>query len=452
MKAAIAVLFGVIVAALAVARIAHTPTPGTVDWYAAGDTVTVHGTVADEPDRRPLQTKYTIAVTSLTTQSGSTIENLTGKALVSDHRQWPEYTYGDTVAAMGILERPGAIDTFRYDNYLARYGIRSVMYRGSLNDIPLPRNTIPLSLLHKSLYDLKYRFEHRINRIYPEPHASFMAGLLTGSRAGIPERLTEVFNATGLTHIIAISGYNITIVIAIIGGLLFFLPPHIRFYPAIAAIILFTLFVGASAAVVRAAIMGILGLLARQLNRIATARLTVLWAAFLMTVGNPRVLWYDAGFQLSFLAVIGLMETAPLLDPLFRRIPDTLAVRDSLQMTIAAQIAAVPLIIVLFERVSLIAPVANLLVAPAIPFAMLFGSLGTLLSYVSFPLGQLVAYLGWACLEWIIRIATLCASIPFASIDFTMQPTTLISYYGILLGILLLQPPKKLRSKADRHH
>ena len=432
MKACAAVLLGMCVAVLAVVRVAHTPDLGSIDWYANAVTVTIAGTIADEPDRRPLLTKYTIAVEKLIDGSGAVI-HVRGKALVTDHRQWPEYAYDDTVTAKGVLERPGTIDGFRYDRYLARYGIRAVMYRASVQ-----REREAGFTLRGMLFALKERFEDRINRIYPEPHASFMAGLLTGSRKGTPEDLLRHFNTTGLSHIVAISGFNITIVIAIIGSMLFFLPPHIRFYPAVAAIILFTLFVGAGAAVSRAAIMGILGLLARQLNRIATARLTVLWAAFLMTVLNPRILWYDAGFQLSFLAVIGMMETAPLLDPVFRRVTNTLAIRDSLQMTVAVQIAAVPLIAVLFGRISLIAPVANLLSAPMVPLAMLFGSLGVLLSYISFPLGQMIAYLGWACLEWIIRVATLGAAVPFAAISASVSPGMLISYYGILVGILLI--------------
>ena len=243
-----------------------------------------------------------------------------------------------------------------------------------------------------------------------------MAGLLTGSRRGIPKELMEDFHRTGLTHIIAISGYNITIVIAFIASLLFFIPPHIRFLPISIAIITFTIFVGASAAVVRAAIMGILGLLALQTGRLKSTRLLILWTALLMTTWNPKILYYDAGFQLSFLAVIGITEFSPLLDRLLKNVPRAFAIRESLQMTIAAQIATAPLIVLLFGRLSLIAPLTNVLVAPVIPLAMLLGTLAVCVSTVSFPLGQLIAYLAWACLEWIILIARMGAALPLASI------------------------------------
>lgn len=357
--------------------------------YTFDESATIEGRISAEPDRRPLQTKYTI-----------------NHVLVSDHATYPQYQYGDMVRVTGVLERPGMIDNFNYGNYLSRYGIYAVMYRARVEKIA----DGPPSFF-RFLYRVKDRFEAQINKLYAEPHAAFMAGLLTGSRKGIPEDLMESFSATGLTHIIAISGYNITIVIAIISSLLFWLPLRWRFVPSILAIVVFTLFVGASAAVVRAAIMGILGLVALRWERISNVRLTLLWTAFFMLLWNPKYLWYDAGFQLSFLAVIGLVEIGPKLERYFTKVPDVLGIREALQMTLAAQISTAPLIIFLFGRLSFISPIANVLVAPAIPLAMLFGFLGTMLSFVWFFGGQVFAYLGWACLTWIIFIAEMLSGI-----------------------------------------
>ena len=106
-------------------------------------------------------------------------------------------------------------------------------------------------------------------------------------------------------------------------------------------------------------------------------------------------------------------------------------------MTVAAQIAAAPVIALLFDRLSLIAPLANLLIAPVLPLAMLFGALGTLISFVSLPLGLLIMYGGWTCLQWIIWIAKLCAALPFASVHITISPLIIIGYYSILITALL---------------
>ncbi len=433
-QGALAVCLGFSLALFAVARTHHVPSTRTVDTYATEQTVTLEGWISAEPDRRPMQTKYTVSVTTLETASGAIIEPITGDVLATDQSFWPRYAYGDAIRVRGTLEKPGDIDGFRYDHYLSRFGIYAVMYRGSFAALDEPKRGNPLLGF---LFALKEKFEAQTNRLYPEPHASFMAGLLTGSRKGIPENVLADFQFTGLTHIIAISGYNISIVIAIIGNALFWLPQRHRFVPSVLAIMAFTLFVGASAAVVRAAIMGILGLLALHTHNLNHARLTVLWTLVLMITWNPKQLWWDAGFQLSFLAVIGLMEVGPYLAKWVRWFPETLGIREAIQMTMAAQITAVPWIIVLFGRFSLIAPLANLLVAPFIPPAMLFGFLGTVLSILWMPLGLVVAYIGWACLEWIIQVAHALARVPYASVDIPNASLIFATVYYVFLACIL---------------
>lgn len=443
----LAFFLGVSCAFLRVAQTTHEPSPDTIDSYASGSYVEVTGIIIAEPDRRPLQTKYTIESEQIEFfGSGALIKSVNGKILVTDKRQWPEFQYGDSVVARGTLEKPGKIETFHYDRYLSRYDIYAVMYRGSIRYKSVASADVTPSLLRdeswqhslfSKLFTIKSSFESQINRLLPEPHASFMAGLLTGSRRGIPEHLLQDFNTTGLTHIIAISGYNITIVITVISGLLFWLPLRWRFIPAVTAIVAFTLFVGASAAVVRAAIMGILGLLALQAQRQSEVRLTILWTLAFMLCWNPKYLWYDAGFQLSFLAVLGLTELAPLLDKWFTRIPSVLGMREALQMTIAAQLSAVPLIVHLFGRLSLVAPLANLVVAPMIPLAMLFGFVGTIVSFFVFPIGLLIMFIGWGCLEWIVIWTKWLSAIPLASITLPNIHTALITaYYFVVLIIL----------------
>ena len=417
---------GVSLALLCVARTTHVPTETTIDTFAREEFVTLQGVIAAEPDRRPMQTKYTVEVSQLEVGSGRWVD-VSGRILATDKRQWPEFKYGDAVTVRGTLEKPGLIDTFHYDKYLSRFNIYAVIYRASLASLDSLASSASFP---RMLFQMKHTFESHTNKLYSEPHASFMAGLLTGSRRGIPEKLMEEFNVTGLTHIIAISGYNITIVITVISGLLFWLPLRWRFGPAVIAIIAFTLFVGASPAVVRASIMGILGLMALQSGRQSHTRLAVMWTLVGMLLWNPKFLWYDAGFQLSFLAVVGLMELGPLLDPLFARVTTVLGIRESLQMTIAAQLSAVPLIVLLFGRLSLIAPIANLLVAPAIPIAMLFGFVATIISYVSVNLALLPAYIGWAALEWVVLVSHYLSRVPLASVDMPeMNVWVIVGYY-----------------------
>lgn len=438
------VALGVSIAFLRVAQTTHVTTSDSIESIAIEKSdedrwkdfpaVTLHGYIVAEPDRRPLKTKYTVEVDSA---SGSAFH---GKILATDHSMYPRHDYGDEVTVTGVLEKPGQIEDFHYDRYLSRYGIHSVMYRASVKTISNGHGNKFFAYLFK----LKEKFESQINRLYPEPHASFMAGLITGSRRGIPQHLLDDFQTTGLTHIIAISGYNIAIVIAVISGAFFFLPLKWRFAPSIFAIVAFTFFVGASPSVVRAAIMGGLGLFALQVGRQKHSLIAILFTAAVMTACNPKILWYDAGFQLSFLSVLGLSYLAPFLEKIFACVPKILGLRESLQMTVAAQLAAVPLIVVLFSHFSVIAPIANVVVAPFIPLAMLFGFAGAVVSFFFEPLGLLIAYLGWGALEVII-----CATKFFAEVPHALISTGNISnwfvwgYYLVLIVVLALPWTRK---------
>lgn len=440
----LALLVGSSLAFLRVSQTTHVTTIHSVESFARSHeevrqlknlpSMSFHGVIVEEPDKRPMKTKYTVEVDGVRAGAGENedvgVVAVSGKVLVTDYSFYPPHNYGDEVLITGILQKPGQIEDFHYDRFLSRYGVYSVMYRSKIETLSSGNGHSFFSYL----YSLKNRFESQINRLYPEPHASFMAGLITGSRRGIPEHLLKDFQTTGLTHIIAISGYNISIVIAIIGSFLFFLPLKHRFIPSVLAIVFFTLFVGASPSVVRAAIMGALGLFALRVGRQSHSFIAILLTGTLMVSWNPKFLWYDAGFQLSFLSVLGLSYLAPFLDRLFAFVPHTLGLRESLQMTIAAQLAAVPLIVILFGQFSLVAPLANVLVAPFIPLAMLFGFLGTVISFFSFPLGLFVAYLGWGALEFIIRITQFFAEVPYALLETgSVHDAFVWGYYVVLI-------------------
>ncbi|MDD5074453.1 MAG: ComEC/Rec2 family competence protein [Candidatus Peribacteraceae bacterium] len=428
-------VLGTAISFFIVARMTHVPTAQTVDWYARDAFVTVRGSIAEDPDKRPLVIKYTVAAEAIRqTETGAWIP-VEGLVLVSDGKRWPVFMYGDEVTVRGRLSRPEAIEDFAYDNYLSRYGIYSVMSSASITHTGGNRGSRYL----KFLYSVKGKFEDRIEALLPEPHAAFAEGLLTGSRRGIPAHLTQNFTTTGLTHIIAISGYNITIVITVIMGFLFWLPFRWRFIPAMIAITSFTLFTGASASVVRAAIMGILGLLALTLGRKSDMRLAILWTFFVMLLWNCKQLWYDASFQLSFAAIIGLTELSPILKPWFERIPETLGLRESLLATMSAQITTIPLALCLFGNLSLIAPVANLLVAPFIPIAMLFGALGVGTSLLSHWLAAVLMLPAWMCLQWIMFVASFLAKIPGSALHFEhVSFWFALAYYLALLFMVFM--------------
>lgn len=435
----LASILGITLALIVVSHTTHAPSPQTIDLYATEKTVTIRGFINTAPDNRQMSINYTVDVVSVQTSVTGAIIPVTGKVLATDKRLWPRYDYGDEVTMTGVLEKPEQIEDFAYDNYLSRYNVYAIMPRVSIKKISSEYGNVIIA----GLIGLRDNFETQINKIQPEPQAAFLAGLLTGSRKGLPPHLTAAFKQTGLSHIVAISGFNITIIISIISGCLFFLPLKWRFIPSVTAIILFTLFVGASASVVRAAIMGILGLLALQTGRLRDMRLAILWAAFVMICWNPKMLWYDGGFQLSFLAVIGLSETATILQNMTKKIPNTLGIRDGLMTTMAAQVFAMPWAATQFGLLPILSPIANILVAPFIPLAMLFGFLGTVLSYVYFPLGQVISYVAWGLMELIIRITEIIAAVPYSAVEVPHVGVTIVFGYYTVVAFLIFRMNRK---------
>lgn len=366
-------------------------------------TGTLTGIVTDDPDRRVDHTKLTLEISKWS--DGIVEKNVAGKVLVKTARL-PAYTYGDALRLTGYLKAPFETEEFSYKNYLARYGIESVMYYPRIAKVSGGHG----SLFFATMFRVRAAFESEIGRVFPEPSASFMAGLLTGSRRGIPDDVMAHFSATGLTHIIAISGYNIALIIALAVAIVGRFIRRQWQFPFVAIfVVLFTLFVGANPAVIRAAVMGLLAFFALTIGRQYHAGVAITGTAAAMVALTPAILFDDVSFQLSFAAVLGLMYIAPLFENVTKRIPNVFAIRESLVMTIASNIATAPLIWFHFGRLPLIAPVANLLVAPAIPLAMATGFVATVVGWMNEPLGIALGYVPHLLLAYILNVARLLA-------------------------------------------
>lgn len=217
--------------------------------------VETEGCIVEESDVRVDKVKYVVEAERIFVDE--VWIDVEGRVLVNGSK-YPVYNYGDCLRITGKLQAPEKIDDFSYDKYLSRYSIYSVMYRAGIEKISDGEGSMFFGLIYK----LKKVFEGRLNRIYAEPYGGFMAGLILGSRKGISESLMQSFNATGLTHIIAVSGYNVAIVVVIISGIFSFFSRRIKVLFSIFFIFVFVILVGASASVVRAGIMGGISLIA----------------------------------------------------------------------------------------------------------------------------------------------------------------------------------------------
>jgi competence protein ComEC len=287
------------------------------------------------------------------------------------------------------------------------------------------------------LYRLKHDLLEKIGTLLPEPHSGLLAGLLLGTR-NMPQELLDQFRITGTSHIVAVSGFNVTIVAGFLDALLRRFGRSVSFYGSMLAIFLFVVITGASASVVRAGVMGGLVLLAQQSGRIYASVNSLLLAAAVMLVGNPKLLEFDIGFQLSFGALAGLLFVHPKIE---ERWPYKNFVTAAAYPTIAAQITTAPLILYHFGNFSLVSVFTNFLVLPAIPIAMLVGFAMLLAGYLLPFLGAVTGGLTWAVLEYVIQAVEWTSRIPLASLsELTFPFWAMVLYYLILIGLLKWTP------------
>lgn len=331
-------------------------------------------------------------------------------------KRFPEYEYGDFIKAKGALEKPKNFGNFDYSAYLSKDNIYFLMKDPF---IALEKRGGG-SFIKRKLFSLKDEFEKNINSFLPSPESDLLNGILFGSKSDIPKELYDNFVKTGTAHIIALSGFNITIIVIFLAWIFGYFSSNAKavVISAIVVVSLFVVMTGASSSVVRAALMGVVLLLAKYYGRAQYSLNALVFAAVVMVVLNPKILIFDISFQLSFLAAIGILYIYPFLLIKFDKIPNTFKLRDSLTATLAAQTAVLPILIYNFKQISIISPIANVLIIPLIPFAMSLGFLIGFTGFIFAPIAKLFSFLVWFILAYQINIIEFLSSIPFASLNF----------------------------------
>jgi competence protein ComEC len=428
--------------------------PGHLAYYNdAPQPAKITGVVADAPDVRDTYTNLRLRAETL--WRGQTAQPVEGLLLVRAPR-YPAYHYGDRLTVTGKLETPPEFEDFSYKDYLARFGIHSMIRRPHLALLDSGQG----HPFWAAMYTFKGRAAASINRILAEPHAALLNGILLGIETGIPRALYEDFNLTGTSHIIVISGSNISL----IAGLLLLLGTQVlgrRYAPplALSGVVLYTLLVGADSAVMRAAFMGGLWIVAVWTGRPGFALNALFFSGVALSLINPLILW-DVGFQLSFMATLGLIVLVPPLEHatfslLQRRLRTQhlglamALISEMLIITLAAQIITGPLIVYHFGRLSLVSLLSNLLILPAQPPIMIVGGLAALAGMLWTPLGQALGWLVWLPLAWSVAVVEQTARLPLASLDFGQFPLwlMLLAYAAIAAGIWWLKRPQPTRGR-----
>ncbi len=423
---------------------------GDIRWYNEGGTVEIRGLVADDPE--PAGQMAALRLEQVEVEFGGEWKRVSGAALAyvprllspdslpaDTARDPPRYLYGDLLRMEGEPVTPTSGD-FDWRGYLAGQGVYSLIER--------PRSVEVVAsgqgpLLQRWVHQLRDRMSTALEESMHEPQASLAQALVLGDRGSVPDDVRDDLSRTGTAHIIAVSGLHIFIV----GGLVLSLgawafgrrrPTYLLI--ALGAIWLYALLAGMHAPVVRAAIMGSLWLLAIYLGRPRSSLVWLAFAAALMAAAQPSVLG-QVSFQMSFAAMAGIILLAPHFqswgERLFgveegrRRWAGALA--GSLSITIGAMVAVAPIIGYHFGEVSLVALPANLLVIPALPFAVGTSAVVAAAGVFVSPLAQALGWVAWLFTGYIIEVARLFSSLPFASFEAgNVSPAAVWAYYAVL--------------------
>jgi competence protein ComEC len=387
-----------------------------------GQKVTIQGVaLTDSIYGKKSQMEFTVGSVHLVEPQN---KSLTGKFKISGFGT-PMVYRGEKIQATGKL-------------YPIRGSNQAIISYAQLQGLQIDNN--PINKLTRN-------FGSGMQNALPEPLASFALGLLIGQRNTLPESLTTQLTMVGLVHIVAVSGYNLTILVRGTQRLRLG-SKYQRFVLSLALISAFILITGFSASIVRAAIVSILSLWAWYYGRNIRPVLIITFTAALTGLISPFYVWSDLGWYLSFLAFFGVLVIAPLIAArLFKKEPKALGM--ILIETLSAEIMALPLIMMTFGQLSLIALVANLLIVPLVPLAMLLTAIAAAAGML---IPQIAGWFAWPAqilLTYMLDLVRVLSSIPSVLLHASISVALMVGFYSLVL-LVVLGMHRHVKSKKKR--
>lgn len=371
-----------------------------IEYNDSNEEIVLIGRVVKEPDVRETNVKLTIETRF---PDGNRVSS---RVLVTVSR-YPEYKYGDELKITGNLQAPPVFEDFNYKNYLVKDGIYSVVYYPKVELLNRGEYKNFISAGYAGILFFKDKLRQSIYRSLSPPQSSILGAMLLGDKNRMSQDLKEKLNIAGVRHITTVSGMHVVILSSILMSLLLWLGfwRGQAFYISIIIIFLFIAMTGFQTSGVRAGIMGGLFLLGQKIGRKSVSSRAIVMAAGTMLVINPLLLFHDVGFQLSFLATMGIIYLSSAFKKWLRFIPQKLIrLKEIIAMTFAAQIFTLPILVYNFGRISLVAPLTNVLILPFVYWIMIFGFIFGLAGILWQPLGMIFSLPCWFLLTYLIKI------------------------------------------------
>ena len=424
-----------------------------------GQTVTLRGRVADDPEAMGQHIKLLLDVEAV--DRGDGFVPLHTKALAYAEppdslvslREPPYFRYGDRILVAGQPQAPRSLAEFDYASYLANQGISGVIFSQSVVLVTAAEAEGSVGGWRGRIFDLRRELAQRINHALPEPQSAISRALLLGQRGPLSNELKQEFRQTGTAHLLAISGLHVgalmTLALAVSAAIL---GRRWGLYLVIPLVLiwLYALISGLPLSVVRAAIMGSVFLAAMALGRPRTILPALAMSAAAMVAASPQAL-QQLSFQLSFGAMAGIALALPLLP----RAPATIAgwspqghgwgarwlgsilswVVTALIVSLAATLATWPLVALNFDRIPLMGIIATILALPVLPL-ILSGTLATAVSGLIHPdLGQFFGWISWVPLSYLTELVS---RLPGYTISGAWVGSGLVWAWYLVLGTLVL--------------
>lgn len=392
-------------------------------------TIALEGVIVNEPEQRINQQKFEFKA-----------EEIPGRILITTEI-YPEYHYGDKLEISGCLREPAVFEDFDYRQYLAKDKIYSVIYSPAIK--LLGHNQA--NWIYQIIFNFKDKLRKNIEKTLLPPQSSVLKAIFLGDKWGLADDLKEKLNITGTRHIVAISGMHMIIM----SQILLFLALAVglwrgqAFYFVLIFLILYIIMIGAPASAIRAGIMAGLLLLGQKIGRLRSADRAVVFAATAMLAINPSLLKADVGFQLSFMATLSIIYLKPILDAKTVRWPNPWRLKDILTMTLAAQLGTLPILVFHFGRLSLVSPLANLLIVPFLPLIMVSGIILSFTGLFWLGLAKIIAWPVWFLLNYLVKVVDYLSLFPLAAYQFKSISLIILIVYYLFLFLIILKCSKR---------